>query len=212
MESSDQAMLEQMRKIGPQSVIELGHALEVTATAVRQRLNRLMAQGLVTRITTRNTRGRPSHRYSLTEKARRAAGNNFADLAEVLWDELRGIKDVEVRRGLLTRVAERLADRYADRLHSSTPAGRMEEVEQILNERRIPVTVETRPDVSQLTVLSCPYPELAEKDRGICAVERMLFSKLVAAPVNLAECRLDGHDCCRFQTGASADILAGLST
>ena len=46
----------------------------------------------------------------------------------------------------------------------------------------------------------CPYPELAEKDRGICAVEKMLFAKLLEEPVRLSQCRLDGHSCCQFET------------
>ena len=56
-----------------------------------------------------------------------------------------------------------------------------------------------------LTVAECPYPELAEKDRGICAVEKMLFAKLLDEPVRLSQCRLDGHSCCQFR-----DQLAGL--
>ena len=58
-------------------VAEMG----VTATAVRQRLQRLMAEGLIERQTENKGRGRPNHRYSLTEKGERSAGNNFADMA-----------------------------------------------------------------------------------------------------------------------------------
>ena len=92
------------------SVTEVAGATRVTATAVRQRLTRLMGLGLVERELAiadggRAGRGRPCHRYSLTEKARRQAGNNFPDLAIVLWHEIRGVKDQEIRRGLLERIA-----------------------------------------------------------------------------------------------------------
>ena len=127
-------------------------------------------------------RGRPCHRYSLTEKARRQAGNNFPDLAIVLWDEIRGVKDQEIRRGLLERIASALATLYRDRVQGPTLAARMESLKALFGERRVPLTVEEAGRLSDqkspepasnsalplLTVAECPYPELAEKDRGIC--------------------------------------------
>ena len=73
-------------------------------------------------------------------------------------------------------------------------------------ERNVPFTVERRfsPDgaalLPVLTAEACPYPELAEQDRGICAVEKMMFSELLGEKVRLSECRLDGASCCRFET------------
>ncbi|HTU25776.1 MAG TPA: hypothetical protein VMF30_10280, partial [Pirellulales bacterium] len=55
-----------------------------------------------------------------------------------------------------------------------------------------------------LTVWACPYPELAEVDRGICAMERLMFAELLARDVRLTACRLDGDPCCRFQTVPAA--------
>jgi hypothetical protein len=53
-----------------------------------------------------------------------------------------------------------------------------------------------------LTTYSCPYPELAEQDRGICAAERIMLEELVGTDVQLSECRLDGASCCRFTASA----------
>jgi predicted ArsR family transcriptional regulator len=49
-----------------------------------------------------------------------------------------------------------------------------------------------------LTAVACPYPELAEQDRGVCAMERMMFSEMVGERLKLTDCRLDGDACCRF--------------
>ena len=90
----------------------------------------------------------------------------------------------------------------------------MESLKALFGERRVPLTVEEAGRLSDqkspepasnsalplLTVAECPYPELAEKDRGICAVEKMLFAKLLDEPVRLSQCRLDGHSCCQFET------------
>jgi len=223
IETSDAQLLDLLRHHGSMSVTQVAVAMRVTATAVRQRLSRLMGQGLVergfaagagTESFARAGRGRPSHRYSLTEKARRQAGNNFSDLAIVLWDEIRGVKDQEIRRGLLERIATAMAAMYRENVVGSTLPARLDSLKRLFGERRVPLDVSSGDEQTgvagqptqeatqfpMLTVAECPYPELAEKDRGICAVEKMLFAKLLDHPVRLSQCRLDGHSCCQFET------------
>ncbi len=199
-ESSDVGILDLLRKAGALSVQQLAEATQVTATAVRQRLTRLMAQGLVDRDLSRANRGRPSHRYRLTEKGRRQTGANFADLAVALWQEVRSIEDTEVRRGLLQRIAKTMAGMYGQQVTGSTTAERMQSVSQIFAERNVPVEVEGTEELPVLTALACPYPELAEQDRSVCAMERMMLAELVGESLRLADCRLDGDACCRFAT------------
>jgi DeoR family transcriptional regulator, suf operon transcriptional repressor len=198
IESSDVGILDLLRKAGPLGVAELAEAAQVTPTAVRQRLVRMMAQGLIDRELARSGRGRPSHRYRLTEKGRRQTGANFVDLALALWNEIREIKDPEVRRGLLQRVARRMAGSYADQVGGATTTERMRGVSRVFQQRNVPFTVEDSAALPVLTAEACPYPELAEQDRGICALERMMFSELVGESLRLSECRLDGDECCRF--------------
>lgn len=199
-ESSDIGILDLLRKVGPLGVRDLAGATQVTATAVRQRLARLMAQGLVDREVARAGRGRPSHRYRLTEKGRRQTGANFADLAMALWNEVRAIEDPEVRRGLLQRIAKTMARIYGDQVRGATTTERMESVSRVFVDRNVPFEVEKGQSLPVLTALVCPYPELAEQDRGVCAMERMLLSELVGEGLRLADCRLDGDPCCRFVT------------
>jgi predicted ArsR family transcriptional regulator len=182
------------------SIAEMVTETSVTATAVRQRLSRLMAQGLVEREAARAGRGRPSHRYSLSEKARLQVGNNYADLAIMLWDEIRSVKDPEVRRGLFQRLAGAMARFYAGRVKGNTLAARMESLKELFADRRVPMQVQSDGELPVLTVVDCPYPELADKDRGICAVEKMMFAELLASPLKLSQCRLEGHSCCQFET------------
>ena len=199
MERSDVGLLDLLRKHGPLSVAQLTAAMEVTATAVRQRLARLLAQGDIERQTQRMSRGRPVHRYQLTEKGRRRAGANFADLAIALWQEIRGIKDAEVRRGLLARVSGRLATLYASRIRGSSVEERLESLAELFRERQIPFDVERQNDLPLLQARACPYPDLAEQDRTVCSMERMMFSELVGENLRLSNCRLDGHSCCTFE-------------
>lgn len=205
--SSDAGLLDCLRR-RPATVGELAELLGVTATAVRQRLNRLMGQGLVERAATPQGRGRPSHHYGLTAAGRRATGANFADLAIALWEEIRGIQDAEIRRGLLQRVSRRLADHYADVVEGSTLEERMRSLAELFAKRRLPMSIEGQPGLPVLQVLACPYPELAEQDRGICAMEKMLFSEVLGQQVRLSGCRLDGDECCRFEGAGSLPVIA----
>jgi predicted ArsR family transcriptional regulator len=254
-QTSDRDIVDLLRQTGSMCVSELAEATDVTATAVRQRLSRLMEQGIVGRRTLRSGRGRPSHRYELTEKGHRQSGSNFDDLAMMLWQEIRSITEPSIRRGLIARLGKRMAGLYADRIKGDTVGDRMQAVAEVFAERSVPLAVEivrtpaapektpagilaaeraatetaaavARPAAKEsqlevlditparrrpaagesavLTVWACPYPELAEVDRGICAMERMMFAELLSQDVRLTACRLDGDPCCRFQTGPLA--------
>ncbi|MEN0109606.1 MAG: ArsR family transcriptional regulator, partial [Planctomycetota bacterium] len=194
---------------------ELGGVLGVTATAIRQRLRRLMADGLIEReepggepaekasLSAKQGRGRPSHHYRLTDEGRRAAGDNYDDLAEILWEEVRGIDDPAVRVGLVKRIAERFAKRYAGEVGGDDLAERMRALMRLMGEREVPVEVDESGELPVLTMLACPYPRLAEQDRGICSVEKVMLSEVLGEGVRLSECRLDGGDCCSFQPSAA---------
>ena len=71
IEASDRAMLDCLRREGAVTISALVAEMNVTATAVRQRLQRLMADGLIERKTERKGRGRPNHRYSRAIEAHR---------------------------------------------------------------------------------------------------------------------------------------------
>jgi len=199
----DRSLLELLRCEGPLEIGELIAALGVTATAVRQRLKRAIDSGLVARDQVADNqprRGRPRFSYRLTDAGHETAGDNFRDLAAVLWDEIRSIREPAIRRGLLGRIGRALADRWSDRVSGETPRQRLQSVADLLKQRAISCRVEPE-SAAALPVLvthSCPYPELAEHDRGVCAAERMMLENLVGVPVRLADCRLDSGDCCRF--------------
>jgi len=214
-QSADKPLLELLRCEGPLEIGDLTTALGVTATAVRQRLTRVVEAGLVAREQVANDRpqrGRPRFAYRLTAAGRETAGDNFRDLATVLWDEIRSIREPAIRRGLLGRIGKALAARCSDQVGGETPRQRLQSVAGLLQQRDISCQVEFDAGSGSLPVLvthSCPYPELAEHDRGVCAAERLMLEDLVGVPVKLADCRLDGGDCCRFVAGRAAEAATG---
>jgi predicted ArsR family transcriptional regulator len=202
-ESSDKTLLDFMRREGAVTISALVAEMGVTATAVRQRLQRLISTGLIQRETEKKARGRPNHRYSLTEKGERAAGDNFADMANVLWDEIKAVENPDVRRGLLKRVAGRLAAQYRDRVGGSALDERMTQLAGLMGERDIPFQVGQSSGLPVLSALACPYPELARRDRSVCTMEKLMLSEVLGESMQLTECRLDGATCCTFTPIAS---------
>lgn len=209
--TSDADLLDLLRATGPMDVSEMAGRLEVTPTAVRQRLGRLMAQALVQRQAVRSGRGRPRHRYRLTQKGKRTTGSNFADLALAVWRAMGSIEDPKLRWQMLRQVARSLAQSYGNQIEGFTTAERMRSLSELLARRRVSFSVEPGGGLPVLTAHACPYPDLPERDPNICAMERMLFSELLGEDLELSRCRLDGGTCCQFQPVSGAGILKRLA-
>ena len=202
---SDRTVLDYIRRTGSCTILDLVEFTGVTATAIRQRLNRLMDQQLVVREAETVGRGRPTHRYSLSAAGVRSVGDNYRDLAWVLWSELRAIEDPDIRHGLLSRVVSRLGDIYRSQIQGEDYSERVAALQNMMEARDIPFEIEQPEDTNQLPVLkawACPYPDLAEHDRSICSMEKMLFSEILGQKIRLGDCRLDGALGCTFETGS----------
>jgi predicted ArsR family transcriptional regulator len=201
-ESSDRSLLDLIRRQGPLGVAEMASQLGVTPTAIRNRLARLVGSGMVERRTEHGKRGRPKHSYQASVETHKRLGQNYADLAVVLWDEMmRTVEDRKLRRLLFSRITDRLAELYRAQVKGDGWEGRMVQLGSILHGRGIEAEV-TRGDGGTTPVLkqhSCPYYELAEVDRAICAMERKMFEKVLGRGLRLSQCRLDGHRSCDFE-------------
>lgn len=204
-DTSDQLLLNHLRKAGAASIQGLSDLLGVSGPAVRQRLNRLMAAGLIDRVVEKRPRGRPTHSYRLTDKGQQSAGDLNGDLAGALWDEISQIEEESVRLALLQRLAGKLAANYEQNMFGSEIAERMQELKQLMEEKEIPFDVDESGQLPVLTALACPYPDLVEQDRNICKLEQMVISKVVGETMKLSECRLDGGGCCSFTPEAASE-------
>ncbi|WP_337174303.1 MarR family transcriptional regulator [Paludisphaera sp.] len=201
-ETSDRALLDLIRRRGPLTVGEMAAETGVTGTAVRNRLARLLGAGLVERQSRQDGRGRPKHEYRASVEAHKRLGQNYADLAVALWEEMMtAVDDPRLRRLLFTRITERLAELYRSQVKGEGWEGRLVQLSGLLQVRGVEAEVardgDDRP--AFLRQHSCPYYELAELDRAICALERKMFEKVLGKGLTLSQCRLDGDRSCDFQ-------------
>ena len=199
--NSDSDLMDLLRIAGPLSVAELADAMEVTPTAIRQRLIRLTYKTMIQREAVRAGRGRPKHRYWLTEK-----GGCPPARTSPTWPWPYGTRSARCRMSsgdgeMLRRIARTLAQGYAEKIQGTTAAERIRSLGELLAQRRIPVSVENSGRESSLTEHACPYPNLAEKDRSVCTMEKMLFSELLGRRGRADTLPAgQGGDDCRFQT------------
>ena len=185
---------------GSCSIAQLGKHLEVTATAVRQRLKTLMAAGLVDRSKETEGRGRPVHRYWLTDSGRQVLGNGLSDLATALWDEVQKISDRGIRQSVLAGVANRLATDFGELIEGETTEQRLHSLARLFGEREIPVSVENSEGRPTLKILACPFPNLKDDNRDVCEMEQNLISKLIGGSLERCQCSKDGDNCCSYRT------------
>lgn len=198
----DQVVLDLLRQQQSMSIQSLTEKLEVTATAVRQRLERLVQVELVGRRKAGTGRGRPQFQYFLTPLGMRYASASYTDLAAALWFEILELPNPLQRKRILRRVAKRMGED----LKGSLPAtGDLTEqfsaMAAVLGRRKVPASVNAEGDLPVLEMHACPYPELTGDDpsRQLCELEQEMISQAVGQSVQLDCCRLDGHHVCQFR-------------
>ena len=114
----------------------------MTATAIRNRLTRLLGAGLVERQSEHQDRGRPKHTYRASVEAQKRLGQNYTDLALVLWDEMMStVADRKLRRLLFIRVTDRLAEIYRSQVSGQEWEGRLVQLTNLLHDRGVEAEV-----------------------------------------------------------------------
>ncbi len=199
LSENDQTMIGLLRSNPEMTICQLVDEMGVTATAVRQRLTKLMALGLVDRSHSAEGRGRPSHHYNLTDEGRKSLANNLGDLAVVLWQEVQKIPDALTRQRVISGAMERLAEKYESQIRGATFEERMKSITHLFADRQIPVSFESDGELPIIKVFGCPYPTLAKDNRDICDMEKDLLAKVIGHPVGRSACQQDGDQCCSFQ-------------
>jgi predicted ArsR family transcriptional regulator len=184
------------------TVPELTEQLDVTPTAVRQRLERLIELALIERSKESVGRGRPQFRYKLTNLGKRFAAASYADLATALWQEVTELASAELRSSILHRVAKRMGESLKEAIPADgSISEKLSAAVGALEKRRVVAAFNVEGELPVLEVHRCPYPEIADSEEGrhLCEMEKEMLSEAIGEEVHLDRCRLDGHDLCQFR-------------
>lgn len=198
----DQTVLDLLRRSAGLTVQELIDRLQVTATAVRQRLDRLVQVELIERRKVVAGRGRPQFHYFLTTLGMRYASASYSGLALALWQEVMELPSQAMRQRILRRVGRRMGSEMRGSLKTNASlVDRIQAVAGMLSLQRVPSAVGLEGELPVLQVHACPYPELATHDgaRSLCELEQEMLSEAIGQPMHLDSCRLDGHAMCQYR-------------
>lgn len=199
-------IVEYLQRHGSATIKELEQVLGVTATAVRQHLATLQAEGYVDRTTVHAGVGRPHHAYVVTDEVRKLFDSRCDDLALTLLEEMFEMEGEEKVSMLLQRVSQRLADRYAGSVRSPLLRQRVEEMASVLGQQGVLTdVVATEDDGVVLKTYNCPYHDLAQEHRQICDMDQEMMQQVLGSDVALSACILDGDGGCTFVVSLDED-------
>jgi DeoR family transcriptional regulator, suf operon transcriptional repressor len=200
-DSPAQRITNLLARRGPSTVAQLVAALGVTTTAVRQQVNRLVAEGWLIRTRRRHGPGRPADVLELSSDARRTFGGQGGELSRLLLEEIAEIEGPERRRALLEAVGRRMAQDARRFVGDGSPAERLQRLAELLSREGVLAEAETGGRAARLAVYTCPYYGVATEHREVCDMERAAFSAVIGDAVSLERCVLDGHERCEFRRG-----------
>jgi DeoR family suf operon transcriptional repressor len=205
----DQLVLDLLRREEGLSVCDLMERLEVTATAIRQRLDRLEDSGFIERRKQSVGRGRPSFNYFLTDLGWRQAGVTYSDFAISMWNEIGTLEDERLKSALMDGVSRRMGGKFREMMPDAPLEARMQTMAGLLSNRKIPSCISHGFGLPVLEVQACPYPDLVGpgSDRSVCNLETKVMSQALGQEMELSQCRLDGHSCCQFKPAGQIATL-----
>ncbi|MCM3269853.1 helix-turn-helix transcriptional regulator [Paenibacillus elgii] len=197
--STRRALLILLKKRGKISIQEAAEQLGISGVAVRRHIHELQKDQYVQTNIQRQSAGRPTYLYSLTEKAGALFANGYDAIVNDLLDEVKDeFGDGQVSR-LFHRRREKWLQRHEDTFRGLDLEKRVERLAQLQEQEGYMVKVEKRGDRTFVfEEANCPIYQVAVRYRQACQCELSLFQALLAAPVTRTECIADGGRKCRY--------------
>jgi predicted ArsR family transcriptional regulator len=199
MQATRQEILAFLRRHGEGTVRQFGELLSLTATGVRQHLTVLERDGLVTVHETRGRVGRPAMVYSLTKQGMALFPNRYDDLSNLLLTEIRTLAGGQGLQSVLMRVAARSAEPYESRVRGKPLGARVNEATAIINERGCVAESEPGDDGYYIHQYTCPFPNVARNNSGVCALEVEFVRRLTGGDARLVRSLLRGDKSCTYR-------------
>ena len=204
MQATRQEILSYLRRHAEATVRELGDLLGLTSTGIRQHLTVLERDGLVDVRETRGRVGRPALVYSLTPSGMALFPNRHDDLANLLLTEIRTLTGSQGLQSVLMRVAARSAEPYESRVRGKPLDGRVAEAAAVINERGCMAEAEASGDEFYIHQFTCPFPNVAPHNSGVCALEVEFVRRLTGGDARLVRSLLRGDKSCTYRVREAA--------
>jgi len=198
-EKTQEAIVLHLKRQGELTVSDLCSVLGITSMAVRRHLTGLQKDGLIESRIERQTRGRPTYKYKLTDKAESlfpSGGSTLAvDLLDAVYEQA-GHKGV---MELLTIRNKKRIERLKTRVNDKTLGERVEEVAKIFSEDGYMTEWEGLPDGNFIIYQRhCAVHDLANQFRQLCLMEPQMMQALLGVKVTREKYILRNDPLCAY--------------
>jgi len=175
------AVLFQLKSLGEAQAETVAQRLKITAQAVRQRLDRLLAENLVGFADQTRGRGRPRRMWSLTPQAMSLFPDTHAQLTVDLIGTIRSELGEASFERLLRRRAGEITATYRGRLETEPDmASKLAALAEIRSAEGYMARLEELPDGGYLLIEDhCPICAAATACQGFCSIELDVFRSLL---------------------------------
>jgi len=208
--SSRERIVELLRIHNTLTSADLVRLLEITATAVRQHLDRLVAEGLVEVTGLQRGRGRPRKVYALSEKADELFPHSYDTLALELLEAISRLPEgADLLKRLLAARREIWSERYGDRVAGKSLEQQVAALASLFNEKGGLTEYEAQPDGTYLLIKrNCNISKVAERHPEFCEVERAWLEEILDTSVEEIESRALGAPACVFRIQSAPEATS----
>jgi DeoR family suf operon transcriptional repressor len=182
------------------TINDLAKAVKINPISVRHHIGKLESEGLVDSAEERHGVGRPRRVYFLTEAGMERFPARTIRFTKQLLSELKGQLAPEAYSKLFTRMAEGIAEDYASgkNLSELTLKERVSLVKQWLVNEGFTVQIQKNDKEIIIKETSCPYYHVGQAHGEVCAIDRALIAKVLAADPERTSCLLSGDNHCTY--------------
>jgi predicted ArsR family transcriptional regulator len=125
--------------------------------------------------------------------------NRHDDLANLLLTEIRTIAGSQGLQTVLMRAAARSAEGYEPRMQGKPLRARVSEATAVINERGCVAESEASGDDYYIHQYTCPFPNVARHNSGVCAMEVEFVRRLTGGDARLVRSLLRGDHSCTYR-------------
>ncbi|MFO1445308.1 HTH domain-containing protein [Bacillus sp. Bva_UNVM-123] len=181
------------------SITEIAAELNITDMAVRRHIHSLELDNLITSVTNRQTKGRPSKLYQLSKEGEELFPKKYKQLSIEILQELKAVGQESLINDLFLKRKKRLVEKYEFETAGKSFNEKLEVLKSIQEAEGFMPEITVENGVVHFREYNCPYVETAKEFGQICASEKEFLKELLQTDtVKIQSCMASGSSCCHY--------------
>ncbi len=193
-------------QLGPVTLAKLTDKTALARTSLRQQVDRLLAEGWLSREHQQGHMGRPADLFSITDQSRQLLAQQTDDFALALMYEIQSQDGESKLRSLINGVGRQIRQKLSPLIGDGTPAERVTRLSNWFADRGALNDLTETENGMRLTVHTCPFHGLVNDQRLICEMECEVLSQLVGAETKLKSCMPNGDQRCVLEVNFKKQV------